>query len=214
MHREGPLYSRLILMDASAKWDSNSPQFTVNHINLGVQQGELLAVAGPEGGGKTSLLHMILGELPPCSGKITVNGNCVYCPQKPWIFPSTLRKNITCGRPYREEHFKKVMAMCDLEEVMSQFAEYDLTDIGEGGCGSYSILKSHGLELHRYVEYDKHGELDQEEEEGKSRNNNVKNTLEVPQPDPAEVYSYCRKGSSEPVRFQELYYLVVVKLGK
>ena len=41
-------------MDACAKWDKKAVHFTLNHLNLGVQQGELLAVAGPEGAGKVS----------------------------------------------------------------------------------------------------------------------------------------------------------------
>ncbi|KAJ9583094.1 hypothetical protein L9F63_022562, partial [Diploptera punctata] len=213
---ECTVYSRLILMDACAKWDRNAIHFTLSHLNLGVQQGELLAVAGPEGAGKTSLLLMLLGELPVCNGKVTVNGHCVYCPQKGWIFPASLQRNIICGRPYREDHYKRVMEICGLNDELHSFPDEDLTIIGEGGLklsciqeakvnlasGSYTILKSHGLELHRYVEYDKHGELDQEEddEEGsgirKSKNSNK--TLEIPQPDAAELYSYCRKGSSEP----------------
>ena len=60
------------------------------------------------------------------------------------------------------------------------------------GCGSYSVLKSHGLELHRYVEYDKHGELDQEddgdhddyrnmnENDDISRRRSTKTTSEIP----------------------------------
>ena len=75
------------------------------------------------------------------------------------------------------------------------------------GCGSYSVLKSHGLELHRYVEYDKHGELDQEEDDdddeedddGIRRSRVSQQITELPQPDPEELYSYCRKGSSELV---------------
>ena len=76
---------------------------------------------------------MLLGELSPCVGRVTVNGRCVYCPEKSWIFPGSLQKNITCGRPYREEHYKKVLYMCNLLEDITSFPDEDLTIIGEGG---------------------------------------------------------------------------------
>ncbi len=46
----------------------------LENINLTVPQGELLAVIGPNGGGKTTLLKLILGLLPLQSGSITVFG--------------------------------------------------------------------------------------------------------------------------------------------
>ena len=43
-------------------------------INLSIRQGELLAIVGPSGAGKTTLSHVIGGLTTPDSGTITVNG--------------------------------------------------------------------------------------------------------------------------------------------
>ena len=48
-------------------------------VNLSVNQGDFIAVTGPNGGGKTSLLRVILGLVKPESGKVSYfcDGKCV-----------------------------------------------------------------------------------------------------------------------------------------
>jgi putative ABC transport system ATP-binding protein len=51
-------------------------QLTVlQEVNLTVAAGESIAIVGPSGGGKTTLLNLIGGLLRPCSGEISVGGN-------------------------------------------------------------------------------------------------------------------------------------------
>lgn len=49
----------------------------VSKVNLGVKQGERLAILGPNGAGKTTLFNMISGEFPPTEGKILLYGEDV-----------------------------------------------------------------------------------------------------------------------------------------
>lgn len=49
-------------------------RFIFNHINLTIQQGEIVAIMGPSGTGKTTLLKLISGQLKPLSGQIRVLG--------------------------------------------------------------------------------------------------------------------------------------------
>jgi iron complex transport system ATP-binding protein len=43
-------------------------------VNVAVQRGEVLALLGPNGGGKTTLLKTLLGLIPPLSGTVTLAG--------------------------------------------------------------------------------------------------------------------------------------------
>lgn len=45
-----------------------------SNLNLAVQQGEFIAVLGPNGSGKTSLLKVLLGQLAPSSGAVRIAG--------------------------------------------------------------------------------------------------------------------------------------------
>lgn len=50
----------------------NSPP-VLEHINLNVEKGEFLGIVGPNGGGKTTLLKLILGLLKPTQGVVLIN---------------------------------------------------------------------------------------------------------------------------------------------
>ncbi len=51
-------------------------------VNLDVKKGEFIAVMGPNGGGKTTLLRAIAGMIKPLKGYVKVKGNISYMPQR------------------------------------------------------------------------------------------------------------------------------------
>jgi len=46
----------------------------LKHVELDVPEGELLCLVGPNGGGKTTLLRLLLGDLQPTHGEVKVFG--------------------------------------------------------------------------------------------------------------------------------------------
>uniref|UniRef100_A0A8C1FYB3 Cystic fibrosis transmembrane conductance regulator n=1 Tax=Cyprinus carpio TaxID=7962 RepID=A0A8C1FYB3_CYPCA len=86
-------------------------------ISLNLKKGEMLAVNGSMGSGKSSLLMTILGELVPSSGKIRHSGRISYSSQTAWIMPGTIRDNILFGLTYDEYRYKSVVKACQLEEI-------------------------------------------------------------------------------------------------
>ncbi|WP_073496873.1 thiol reductant ABC exporter subunit CydD [Actinacidiphila paucisporea] len=74
--------------------------------------GETLAVTGPSGVGKTTLLSALLGFAPPARGRILVDGldlgnldqaswhrQIAWVPQHPHLFPGTIADNVRLARP-------------------------------------------------------------------------------------------------------------------
>ncbi|XP_055446264.1 cystic fibrosis transmembrane conductance regulator isoform X5 [Bubalus kerabau] len=102
-------------------------------ISFKIERGQLLAVAGSTGAGKTSLLMMIMGELEPSEGKIKHSGRISFCSQYSWIMPGTIKDNIIFGVSYDEYRYRSVIKACQLEEDISKFAEKDNIVLGEGG---------------------------------------------------------------------------------
>ncbi len=50
-------------------------------VSLRIKKGEFIGIMGPNGGGKTTLLKLLMGFLTPSSGNILVNGKIGYAPQ-------------------------------------------------------------------------------------------------------------------------------------
>ncbi len=55
----------------------------LKNLNIEISNKELLAIAGPVGSGKTSLLMTILGEIESIKGNLKVSGSIFYVPQEP-----------------------------------------------------------------------------------------------------------------------------------
>ncbi|XP_022172980.1 multidrug resistance-associated protein 4-like [Myzus persicae] len=123
----------IVILNATAKWTDDQNSNTLEKINLTVIPGRLLAVIGPVGAGKSSLIHAILRELPILEGRISVNGVVSYAAQEPWIFSGSVRQNILFGSPMDKERFKQVIDVCALKSDLDQFPLGDETVVGERG---------------------------------------------------------------------------------
>ncbi|XP_053674245.1 uncharacterized protein LOC128724542 [Anopheles nili] len=92
-----------------------------------------VAIVGPVGAGKSTVLNLIIGEQPATQGKIQLNGIISYCPQKPWMFEGTIRQNITFLESYDEKRYQAVLKVCALEEDVRMWPSGDNTMVGERG---------------------------------------------------------------------------------
>ncbi len=64
---------RIELEEVSFRYDPNEP-FLFEEISLSIQSGEYIAITGPSGGGKTTLLKVMLGLLKPETGVMRIDG--------------------------------------------------------------------------------------------------------------------------------------------
>lgn len=82
----------------------------VRDFNLSVQPGQTVALLGPSGSGKSSLIHLLLGLSPLTQGHIEVDGHpldastdfsawIAYAGQSPMVIPGTLSDNIALANP-------------------------------------------------------------------------------------------------------------------
>ncbi|XP_067646399.1 probable multidrug resistance-associated protein lethal(2)03659 [Eurosta solidaginis] len=124
----------IVLSNVRAKWDVKSTEYTLDDVNLRVQPGTLVAIIGPVGSGKSSLVQSILGELRPESGSIKVNGTFSYASQEPWLFTGTVRQNILFGHPMNRRRYQQVVKKCALERDFELLPHGDKTIVGERGA--------------------------------------------------------------------------------
>lgn len=93
----------LRLDDVSFSYGKGPP--VLRDVDLAVDRGEFLAIAGPNGGGKTTLLRLVLGLEQPASGKVELLvRRLAYLPQRAQAgvdAPLTVRELVTAGRAPR-----------------------------------------------------------------------------------------------------------------
>ncbi|XP_015167600.1 ABC transporter C family member 12-like isoform X5 [Solanum tuberosum] len=107
---------------------------TLSNINLDIPVGELVAIVGGTGEGKTSLISAILGELPPLgNASVTIRGSIAYVPQVSWIFNATVRENILFGSNFEPTRYWKAIDVTALDHDLELLPGRDLTEIGERG---------------------------------------------------------------------------------
>ncbi|XP_053563814.1 ATP-binding cassette sub-family C member 4 [Bombina bombina] len=121
------------IQDLTCYWDKILEVPTLQNISCSVRPGELLAVIGPVGAGKSSFLSAVLGELPKYKGFVDVRGKVGYVSQQPWVFSGTVRSNILFGKEYVQEKYERVLRVCALKKDMLQLDDGDLTTIGDRG---------------------------------------------------------------------------------
>uniref|UniRef100_A0AAX7TTT0 Multidrug resistance-associated protein 4 n=1 Tax=Astatotilapia calliptera TaxID=8154 RepID=A0AAX7TTT0_ASTCA len=107
---------------------------TLQNVSFAVRSEQLLAVIGPVGAGKSSLLSAILGELSQESGVIKVKGELTYTSQQPWILPGTIRSNILFGKELNLKKYDRVLRACALKRDMDLLPGGDLAIVGDRGA--------------------------------------------------------------------------------
>ncbi|KAG1728440.1 hypothetical protein EDB19DRAFT_1642493 [Suillus lakei] len=111
----------------------DAPLFRVKNATMSIPRGQLVAVVGPVGSGKSSLMQGLIGEMRKVSGHVSFGGSVGYCPQTAWIQNATLRDNITFGRLFEEDRYWRVLEIACLLPDLKMLPDGDLTAIGEKG---------------------------------------------------------------------------------
>ncbi|VVC26205.1 Hypothetical protein CINCED_3A020489 [Cinara cedri] len=123
----------IVFSSATAKWTNGQTENSLENINLTVTPGRLVAIIGPVGAGKSSIIQAILRELPLSEGTVSVRGIVSYASQEPWLFAGSVRQNILFGSPMDKDRYKKVVQVCALKTDFQQFPYGDRTIVGERG---------------------------------------------------------------------------------
>ncbi|KAM5139214.1 ATP-binding cassette sub-family C member 2 [Callospermophilus lateralis] len=118
--------------EASFTWDPDA-ETTIQDVNLDIMEGQLVAVVGTVGSGKSSLMSAMLGEMENVHGHITIKGTTAYVPQQSWIQNGTIKDNILFGSEFNEKRYKQVLEACALLPDLEILPGGDLAEIGEKG---------------------------------------------------------------------------------
>ena len=142
-----PLLAAPKLMEfKDVSFDYGGP-LVLRHINFEVRAGETIGIVGPSGAGKSTLLNLIVRFYDPTSGEVLYDGanlrdfrlkdvyrQIAIVTQDPFVFATTVRENIRCGRPEAtDDEVEQAARSASMhDEIMNLPKGYD-TVIGLGG---------------------------------------------------------------------------------
>jgi ABC-type multidrug transport system fused ATPase/permease subunit len=120
----------------------------LNGVSLKINSGQSLAIVGPSGAGKTTLIDVLLGVLPPDDGRILVSGTLpleaiskwpgamAYVPQDVMIARGSIRENVALGFPIdvaSDELVWRAIRDAQLEDFVKSLPAGLDTQVGERG---------------------------------------------------------------------------------
>jgi ATP-binding cassette subfamily B protein len=118
----------------------------LNDLSLTIRPGEKVALVGASGGGKSTLIQLLLGLYQPTNGEILFNGHSTkeigfenirnqisVVLQQPILFNDTLRHNLTLGEDYSDNLLWNALDVAQLQDVVIQLTDGLDTQIGRQG---------------------------------------------------------------------------------
>jgi len=132
---------------------SNAINDTIQDISLDISEGKFIAFVGPSGGGKSTLIDLVLGLLVPSSGSITISGfkpveairkwpgSVGYVPQEVFIENSTVKENICLGfnpELVPDDLVWQALDLADLSEFVKELEgqlSFRISDAGKNLSG-------------------------------------------------------------------------------
>ena len=102
----------------------------VNNVSITIQPGDVVALVGPSGAGKTSIIDLMLGIIEPDEGSVLINGlkpldaistwpgAIGYMPQDVMISNGTVRENVMLGYPPDKKYEAKVLSALKVAQLI------------------------------------------------------------------------------------------------
>ena len=135
------------------KFGYNPDKIIINDFSVNVEKGEKVAIVGPTGAGKTTIIKLLMRFYDINKGKILIDGYNIkdfnrgdlrklfgMVLQETWLFNGTIKENIKYGKlEATDEEVKKAAESAEVDEFVESFSEgYDMvvneevTNISQG----------------------------------------------------------------------------------
>lgn len=118
----------------------------IDDLSLTLHPGEKLALLGPSGTGKSTLLKLILGDERPSSGSVTLNGEPIarlqdqraqlfgVLDQQPYLFNTTVMNNVRLGNlNATDDEVRAAIKAVELDDLIASLPEGYNTEVQEAG---------------------------------------------------------------------------------
>jgi ATP-binding cassette, subfamily B, bacterial len=137
-----PVRGEIAFEDVTFRYPARPESSALNGVSLRVAPGETVALVGPSGAGKTTILQLLMRFYDPQAGRVVLDGVALtdlarsdfrqaiaLVPQDPVIFATSARENIRFGRPDATD--------AEVEAAARAAAAHDFLTVLPQGYDSY-----------------------------------------------------------------------------
>ncbi len=135
---------RIVLSDVAFAYDAEP---VLEGVNLEIRKGEVVALVGHSGVGKSTLADLVLRFYDPTRGSITIDGRDLrglrqeayrrlfgVVPQEPLLFNATIRDNVAYGREgLSQDNIVRAARIANAHDFISEFPDGYDTVVGDRG---------------------------------------------------------------------------------
>ncbi len=127
-------------------WFRYEDEWVLRGVTLTVPKGQMVAIVGPTGSGKSTLVQLLPRLYDVHRGAIRIDGNDIktytqaslrdhiaFVPQKPFLFLDTIRQNIAYGKDFSMEAIQEAARKAHAEEFITKLPKGYDTELNDGG---------------------------------------------------------------------------------
>lgn len=152
-------WSSIELRNVTFSYGGDMPN--LKGIHVPIRRGEKVALVGPSGGGKSTLLKVMSGMLAVQAGDVGLPDGTSYTlddlanvtllvPQEPEIFSETVRYNLSFGQEFSERQMQKAIEICRIDHILQKLSNGWDSDLEEAGL-NISVGERQRLALARGI---------------------------------------------------------------
>ncbi len=143
-------FDREITMENISFQYPTAEEYVLRNFNLTIKKGETIGIMGKSGGGKTTLVNLLLGFLQPTTGSIKIDDTVLntentiawqhkvgYVQQEVFLLDASLAENIAFGLKVDEINLRKlseVVSLASLDDLVEKLSNGTDTNVGERGA--------------------------------------------------------------------------------
>ena len=145
---ERPMLQETLACDRVSFGYEGGPPLALADVSFTIRRGQSVGIVGPTGAGKSTLVDVLLGLLPPTTGRVLIDGEPLdgrerawqrqigYVSQDVYLLDDTLRRNIAFGiadGAIDEAKLRAAVSQARLDEVVAALPQRLDTTVGENG---------------------------------------------------------------------------------
>ncbi|TRT88212.1 MAG: ATP-binding cassette domain-containing protein [Microcystis aeruginosa Ma_AC_P_19900807_S299] len=142
-----PIKGDICFQKVTFRYHPESDINVLENLSFDIKSGQMIALVGRSGSGKTTISKLVLGLYPPTDGKVLIDGQDIttlslrslrhqigVVDQDTFLFGGTIRENISLGHPGAKlEEVMEAARLAGADEFIKKLPMGYETQIGEGG---------------------------------------------------------------------------------